>query len=164
MRIVVAGLLLAVMLGAAAGPMGAQRSGGDTAVIDKFLESKGGEGNGVLAEGIRTVLKGDLNHDGVADAAVLYTLEGAGGGNNYTQYLAVFLRVDGRLVPVANKAVGGKLYRSIAIKAIKDNVILCDTLDYAKNDPACCPTIKGKTQYVLEDKKLKEVKPMPAKP
>jgi hypothetical protein len=164
LRIEAAGVLLAVMLGAAAGPRGAQRSGSDTAVIDKFLESKGGEGNGVLAEGIRTIIKGDLNRDGVPDAAVLYTLEGAGGGNNYTQYLAVFLRVDGRLVPVANKAVGGKLYRSIAIKAIKDNVILCDTLDYAKHDAACCPTIKGKTQYVLEDKKLKEVKPTPAKP
>ncbi|HEV3254683.1 MAG TPA: hypothetical protein VG033_09760 [Candidatus Acidoferrales bacterium] len=161
---IAAGVLLAVMLGAAAGPMGAQRSGGDTAVIDRFLASKGDEGNGVLAEGIRTVVKGDLNHDGVPDAAVLYTLEGAGGGNNYTQYLAVLLRVDGRLVPVANNAVGGKLYRSIAIKAIKDNVILCDTLDYAKNDAACCPTIKGKTQYVLKDKKLKEVKATPAKP
>jgi hypothetical protein len=164
MKVAAAGVVLAVMLGAATGPMGAQRSGGDTAVIDKFLESKSGEGNGVLAEGIRAVIKGDLNHDGVPDAAVLYTLEGAGGGNNYTQYLAVFLRVDGRLVPVANKAVGGKLYRSIEIKAIKDNVILCDTTDYAKNDAACCPTIKGKTEYVLEDKKLKELKPAPPKP
>jgi hypothetical protein len=162
MRIAAAGVLLAVMLGVAAGPAGGQR--GDTAVIDKFLASQESDDNGRQAEGIRTVIKGDLNHDGVPDAAVLYTLEGAGGGNNYTQYLAVFLRVDGRLVPVANAPVGGKLYRAIEIKTIKDNVIFCDTLDYAKNDAACCPTIKGKTSYVLEDKKLKEVKPAPAKP
>jgi hypothetical protein len=162
MKIAATGVLLAVMLGVAAGPAGAQR--GDAAVIDKFLASQESDDNGRQAEGIRTVIKGDLNHDGVPDAAVLYTLEGAGGGNNYTQYLAVFLRVDGRLVPVANKAVGGKLYRAIEIKAIKDNVILCDTIDYAENDASCCPTIKGTTRYVLDGKKLKELKPTPKKP
>jgi hypothetical protein len=162
MKIAATGVLLAVMLGVAAGPAGAQR--GDAAVIDKFLASQESDDNGRQAEGIRTVIKGDLNHDGVPDTAVLYTLEGAHGSNNYTQYLAVFLRVDGRLVPVANKAVGGKLYRAIEIKAIKDNVIFCDTIDYAENDASCCPTIKGTTRYVLDGKKLKELKPTPAKP
>jgi hypothetical protein len=156
------GVLLAAILAAAAGPTGAQRS--DTAVIDKFIASQESDDNGRQAEGIRTVIKGDLNHDGVPDTAVLYTLEGAHGSNNYTQYLAVFLRVNGRLVPVANAPVGGMRYRAIEIKAIKDNVILCDTLDYAENDASCCPTIKGKTSYVLDGKKLKELKPTPKKP
>lgn len=162
MRIAAAGILLAAILGAAASPAGAQR--GDTAVIDKFIESQESDDNGRQAEGIRTVIKSDLNHDGIPDTAVLYTLEGAHGSNNYTQYLAVFLRVNGRLIPVANQPVGGKLYREIEIKAIKDNVILCDTMDYAENDATCCPTIKGKARYVLEGKKLKELKPTPTKP
>jgi hypothetical protein len=40
----------------------------------------------------RKVAYGDLNHDGSADAALLYTLEGGGLGNNAAQYLAVFVR------------------------------------------------------------------------
>jgi len=131
----------------------------DRAVIDKYLSSQESYKNGYQSEGHTTVLTGDLNHDGVADAAVLYTLEGQNGTNNYVQYLAVLVRVSGRLVPVARTVAGGKNYRAIEIKAIKDNLIWCDTTGYAPNDPSCCPTIKGSTRFALQGKKLKELGP-----
>jgi len=130
---------------------------GDAAVIDKFIAGQESGENGTEAKNYRSVLTGDLNHDGIADAAVLYTLEGGNGTNNYVRYLAVFVRVKEQLVPVAYAAVGGKNYRAIAMRAIEDGVILCETIGYAPKDPSCCPTIKGSTRYVLEGEKLKEL-------
>ena len=131
----------------------------DTAVIDKFIASQESEGNGYEAKGTaRTTVKGDLNHDGVADTAVLYTLEGMFGGNNYVQHLAVFVRVKGRLVHAADTPVGGKYYRAIELTGIRDNVLLFKTTDYAESDPRCCPSIEGTTRYVLRGGGLKELR------
>ena len=129
----------------------------DAAVIDKFIARQAENAGGSEPDGIRKVLTGDLNHDGVADAAVLFTIEGQNGSNNYVQYLAVFLRRNGRLVYAADAPVGGKNRRSIELDSIKDNVMFLDTTTYAKRDPSCCPTIKGRTRYVLVRNKLTEM-------
>jgi hypothetical protein len=146
------GLLLAVVCVAAV----AQDR--DRAVIDKFIRSQESEGNGYEAKGARTTVKGDLNHDSVADTAVLYTLEGQFGTNNYVQYLAVFVRAKGRLAHGANTPVGGKYYRAIELTGIRDNVMLFKTTDYAESDPRCCPSIEGTTRYVLKGDGLKELR------
>ena len=130
---------------------------GDAAVIDKFIAGQAEKEDGSEPEGIRKLIIGDLNHDGVPDTAVLFTIEGQNGTNNYVQYLAVFLRRNGRLVYAAHAPVGGKARRSIELTSIRDNVILLDTTAYAKRDSSCCPTIKGKTRYVLVRNKLTEM-------
>ncbi len=130
----------------------------DTAVIDKFIASQAARENGEEPEAIRKTITGDLNHDGIPDAAVLYTIEGQNGSNNYVQYLAVFLRRKGRLVYAAHKPVGGKNRRSIELTSIKDNVMFFDTTAYAARDPSCCPTIKGRTRYALAGNRLAEVR------
>jgi hypothetical protein len=129
---------------------------GDAGVIDKFIARQAARERGEEPDGIRKVVTGDLNHDGVADAAVLYTIEGQNGTNNYVQYLAVFLTRKGLLVYAAHTPVGGKNRRAMELTSIKDNLMFFDTTDYAKRDPACCPTIKGSTRYALVDKKLME--------
>ena len=128
----------------------------DSAVIDKFIASQESEGNGYQAKGIRTILRGDLNHDGIPDIAVLYTLEGQFKTNNYVQYLVVFVHVKGRLVHAAHTPVGGKYSRSIELTEITDNVMFFKTLDYAESDPRCCPSIEGTTKYVLRGGALQE--------
>jgi len=147
-------LLICLVCGAA---LAARGQRGDAAIIAKFIASQESYDNGHEAKDYRTVLRGDLNHDGVPDAAVLYTLEGGNRTNNYVRHLAVFVRTNGTLVPAAHAVVGGKNYRAIVMKAIQDNVILCDTTAYAPNDPTCCPTIKGSTRYILDGDKLKEL-------
>jgi len=129
----------------------------EAAVIDKFIARQAEKAGGSEPEGIRKILTGDLNNDGVADAAVLFTIEGQNGSNNYVQYLAVFLRKNGRLVYAAHAPVGGKNRRSIELTSIKDNVIFLDTTAYAKRDPSCCPTIKGRTRYALVRNMLTEI-------
>lgn len=130
----------------------------DVAVIKKFIASQESDANGSEYPEAEKIVVGDLNHDGVPDAVVLYTLEGQNGGNNYIQYLAAFVRKNGSLVHVADTPVGGKLRRDVDLSAISNNEVVLKTTAYAKRDPACCPTIKGSTKYVLVGNKLQEVK------
>ena len=134
----------------------AQAQSDDKTVVDKFISAQATREHGEEPDGIRKVVDGDLDHDGVADVAVLYTIEGQNGSNNYIQYLAVFLRKNGSLVYKARVPVGGKNHREIEITSIKDNSMLLNTTAYGPRDPSCCPTIKGKTKFVLVGNKLSE--------
>lgn len=128
----------------------------DQAVIDKYIAGQAAKEQGEEPDGVRKVIEGDLNRDGVADVAVLYTIEGQNGSNNYVQYVAVFLRKNGKLMFAARAAAGGKNRRAIEITSIKNNAMLFDTTAYGPRDPSCCPTLKGKTKYVLAGAKLVE--------
>ena len=128
----------------------------DKEVIDKYIARQAAKELGEEPDGVRKVVEGDLNRDGVADVAVLYTIEGQNGSNNYVQYLAVFLRNNGKLRFAARAAAGGKSRRAIEITSIKDNAMLFETTGYGPRDPSCCPTLKGKTRYVLVGAKLVE--------
>jgi hypothetical protein len=128
----------------------------DKGVIDKYISGQARRERGEEPDGIRKTIDGDLNRDGIADVAVLYTIEGQGGSNNYIQYLAVFLRRKTGLVFVARAAVGGKNRREIEFTSIQDNVMNFNTTGYADRDPSCCPTIKGNTRYALVGNRLVE--------
>lgn len=102
----------------------------DTAVIDKFISKQltyahGGD----EYEEARKVVVGDLNRDGVPDLAVLYTIEGEYGANNYAQFLAVFIRAKGGLVPVTHTVVGAKGTSTVELQSIRNNVIFLNTLN-----------------------------------
>ena len=128
----------------------------DQKVINKYLSNLANQLGGQIPEEVpRTIRTGDLNHDGTPDVAVLFTIEGP--GNGYAQYLAAFLRTDGILTPIDHATVGGKLYRAAKLISIQNGVINLAITSYAAHDPACCPTIKGTTQYQLVENKLKEI-------
>ena len=128
----------------------------DKTVIDKFIAAQAKRERGEEPDDVRETIEGDLNHDGTADVAVLYTIESQGGSNNYVQYLAVFVRKKTGLVFAARTAAGGKNRRSIDLTSIKDNVMYFDTTGYTDRDPSCCPSIKGKTSFTLTGRKLVE--------
>jgi hypothetical protein len=128
----------------------------DKAVIDKSIAAQAKRERGEEPDGIRKTIEGDVNHDGVADVAVLYTIEGQDGSNNYIQYLAVFVRKNTGLVFAARTPVGGKNRRGMELTSIKNNVIYFDTTGYADRDPSCCPSIKGTTSFTLVRNKLVE--------
>ena len=129
----------------------------DTVVVDNFIARQATQENGEEYADARKMLTGDLNRDGVADLAVLYTIESQNGTNNYVQYLAVFLRTKGKLVPAAHTVAGGKLNRNVELQSIRNNVIHCKTLSYRANDPASTPSRKGTARFVLVRRKLKEL-------
>jgi hypothetical protein len=129
----------------------------DAAVIDHFIAKQATQENGEEYKDARKMLLGDLNHDRVPDFAVLYTIEGQNGTNNYLQYLAVFVRTNGKLVPAAHTLVGGKLNRDVDLQSIKNNVIHFKTLSYRATDPASTPSKKGTARFVLIKRRLKEL-------
>jgi hypothetical protein len=128
----------------------------DKTVVDKYIAAQAKRERGEEPDDIRKTIEGDLNHDGSADVAVLYTIEGQGGSNNYIQYLAVFVRKKTGLVFAAKTPVGGKNHRGMELTSIKDNVMHFDTTGYADRDPSCCPSIKGTTTFTLTRRKLTE--------
>ena len=129
----------------------------DTAVIDTFISEQATRESGDEHTDARKVVAGDLNGDGLSDLAVLYTIEGQNGSNNYVQYLAVFVRAKGGLAPVTHTVVGGKSNRSVELKSIRNNVIFFKTLNYGPRDASCCPSKKGTTRFTLVKRRLKEL-------
>jgi hypothetical protein len=146
-----AGMAVLTALASAAFSQSAELS-----VIDRYIAKQAAEDEGEEYKKARKIVRGDLDGDGTPDVAVLYTIEGQHGSNNYTQYLAAFLRMKGQLVAVGSEAVGGKMNRSVELEAIADGEILLRTKEYAEKDPACCPSKAGRAKYRLVGKKLKE--------
>lgn len=133
----------------------AQGQGG--AVVDKFIAEQASREGGEEYEEARKVVAGDLNRDGIPDLAVLYTVEGQHGSNNYVQYLAVFIRVRGALVPAGHTAVGGKSRRGVELQSVRGGTIFLKTLSYRPKDASCCPSRRGVTRFVLVSRRLKEL-------
>jgi hypothetical protein len=155
MKIVPKLALLAMLLWVSSLTIAAQD--GDIAIINKFISSQATQIGGDEYPEARKIVKGDLNRDGVPDLAVLYTIEGMGGGNNHVQYLAVFVRSQGRLLHLTHTAVGGKLNRAVELKSISKNIIYCETLLYRPKDPSCCPSRKATARFVLAGNKLRQM-------
>ena len=129
----------------------------DTAIVDQFISNQAKQEDGEEYADARKMLTGDLNRDGVPDVAVLYTIEGQNGTNNYLQYLAVFIWTKGKLVPAAHTVVGGKHNRNVELQSVSNYVIRFKTLSYRASDPASTPSRKGTARFVLNKRKLKEL-------
>jgi hypothetical protein len=128
----------------------------DTATIDAFITRQAKRERGEEYPDARKVVTGDLTHDGQPETVVLYTIEGQGGSNLHIQYLAVFLRRNSKLSPLTHMDVGGKSTRGVELISVKNNSILLDTLNYGPKDASCCPSVTGKTSYVLSGGRLRE--------
>jgi hypothetical protein len=129
-----------------------------TATINAFIASQAKRERGEEYTDARKVVTGDLTHDGQPETVVLYTIEGQGGSNLYIQYLAVFTRRQGKLIPLTHADVGGKSTRGVELVLVENNSILLDTLNYGPKDASCCPSVKGTTRYVLLRGRLREQK------
>lgn len=127
-------------------------------VIDRYIAGVAKVSDASEYKEARKIIYGDLDGDGDEDAAAQFTIEGMGGGNNYGFYLAVFRNENGKLKGVTDDAIGGKLNRDVTFTKIENGKMLFDTKGYAEDDGACCPSIEGKTAYVLEGEKLVEKK------
>ncbi len=94
---------------------------------------------------------GDLNQDGLDDALKAFTIEGRGGGNNWTLHYAVFLNKDHKLVycNIFNRG-GDWAERITTFVSIKNNMLI-GYEEPANNFPEL-DTIP--VQYIYKDKEL----------
>jgi len=75
----------------------------------------------------REIVYGDVDGDGVKDAVVQYTLEGAGGGNSWGQSIAVFLNKKGVCKSSGDETVGGKFFRIFDLLKVVNREIIGGT-------------------------------------
>ena len=111
----------------------------------------------------------------IVAAVCIFTIEGLEGGNNYTQFMAVF----SALTPAAEghpirmnlldvMAVGGKGIRTIEFKKIiiklegERIVVSVPTLEYSHSDAMCCPSVKREAKFTFRPRagdRIKEMTP-----
>jgi len=100
-----------------------------------------------------TYALGDLNGDGVNDAAVV--LAANMGGSGTFIYLAAVVNQNGTPQHVASVSLGDRV--KIEAMAIKAGVITVDVVTHGPQDPLCCPTQKATKSFRLLADKLAPV-------
>jgi hypothetical protein len=93
---------------------------------------------------------GDLNGDGVDDAAVLL-VESSGGSGSFV-YMAAVLNQDGKPENVDTVLLGDRV--QVQSLTIADDQINVTMLAHGPDDPLCCPTQEVEQTYELQDNKL----------
>jgi hypothetical protein len=96
---------------------------------------------------------GDLNGDGVPDAAV--TLAANLGGSGTFHELIVVLSQDGKAVQAADLFLEDRLQENKL--SITDGLITLDAVRHGPHDPMCCPTEHAITVYRYQTGKLEVV-------
>jgi hypothetical protein len=100
----------------------------------------------------RKTLRADLNGDHREDLAVLFTLER---GNLWIQYLTV---ISSAGTPLATTEVSRKGVRAVDLDRAVGSTLDLSTKTYRPEDASCCPSVLGRTAYVLRGHRLNEIK------
>lgn len=125
--------------------------------VERFINAFAAEVRGAEYCEFRKIVRGDINGDGIADVIVVFTVEGACAddkktpagacGNHHEQYMKALLGKELKEVPLL--MVGERGERDIVGLAVNNGIIEAETLSYRENDPMCCPSLKGRTRFVL---------------
>jgi LysM repeat protein len=95
---------------------------------------------------------GDLNGDGLEDAAVV--LAENSGGSGVFLYLAAVVDQNGTPANVATQLLGDRV--EIKSVAVDGGEIVIDMVTQGPNDPFCCPSLEVTLRYRLEGDRLVE--------
>ena len=129
---------------------------------DTAIQLEDGEGSIAYGEGATerdyagidgdAVAFGDLDGDGIADAAVvLFT---SGGGSGTFKYLVAVLDRDGEPVQAARAYLGDRApVRSLTIAGGR---IVAETVTHRSGDGLCCPTLEITRDFALRGGELAE--------
>ncbi len=96
------------------------------------------------------VVFGDLNNDGLEDAAVI--LRSRAGGTGVSVDLAVVINDNGKPANVASRYLGDRV--QVKSGFIQDGIISLDLLIHGPNDGLCCPTLSLTWRWMLVNDNL----------
>ena len=96
---------------------------------------------------------GDLNGDGVQDAAVILLSSGGGSGGFFE--LAAMINQNGTPVQASLQSLGDRV--DIKSIAIRSGTIIVDMLTHGPDDAQCCPSVRETQRYQLEGRRLVRV-------
>lgn len=96
---------------------------------------------------------GDLNNDGIDDAAVIFAT--SGGGTGYFIDLVVVYNKNGEPQNIASTALGDR----VVVKhiSIKNGAIELHLLTHRESDGQCCPTKKTSLKYIVKGGVMLEI-------
>jgi len=120
---------------------------------ERFTEEQGSEREMVIELIPESTAFGDLDGDGVDDAAVL--LMEYGGGSGIFISLSAVINDKGAPKPVATVSLGDRT--KITSVVIKSREIILTMVTHGPNDAMCCPTLKVTQKYTLQGGKLVEL-------
>lgn len=98
---------------------------------------------------------GDLDADGVEDAAVV--LASSGGGSGTFKEIAAVLNHGGVPMHVASADLGDRV--KVEAIAVESGTIRAQLIVHDEDDPMCCPTKRVTWQYRLQEGKLVKMQP-----
>lgn len=101
---------------------------------------------------------GDLNGDGIPDAAVLITFDAE--GSDHAQYLVAYVATQETFRPAASRFIGGR-YRKVfdaEIDGIESGQIRLALRVLEPDDPYCCPSGTEEAVFALQDGQLVSLK------
>jgi hypothetical protein len=103
---------------------------------------------------------GDLDSDGVADAAAI--LAGSGGGSGTFISLAALLDEDGSPGRAATAYLGDRV--QVTSVTIEAGEIIVSLISHRSTDPLCCPTQPATRRFRLDRGSLVESAPASSQP
>jgi hypothetical protein len=121
-----------------------------TLVDGKFDVSDPAKNLKVSGQLIEPAAFGDLNGDGVADAALMIAANSGGSGTFHI--LIVVLAQKGQ---AASQLVGDRIQEKLL--TIQRGKIILEYLRAGPNDPLCCPSEHARTTYQLNNAALEKV-------
>ncbi|MDE2816000.1 MAG: hypothetical protein OXK81_04765 [Chloroflexota bacterium] len=116
----------------------------------KYEEAIEGSASKIHIALMDVVALGDLNGDGIWDAAVV--LEASGGGSGTFRSLEAVINEDGAPVHVASVLLGDRV--QIEELLIADQYIRVQMVTHGQGDALCCPTLRVVHLYQLTDEGL----------
>ena len=125
-----------------------QSLGGNTIQLkDGVYESRAEQKQVSLVD---SLWRGDINGDGVSDAAGLLAVN-SGGSGQFVE-LVVFLNTNGNLLPIPTLLLGDRVrVKSVRIDSGKISLAM---IVQGENEPLCCPTLHVSRSFVVEHGKL----------
>ncbi|MGH9884263.1 MAG: LppP/LprE family lipoprotein [bacterium] len=90
----------------------------------------------------------DVDGDSIDDFLVVFAVEAPAGGNNSTQFLAAFASGSNWAPSAVQVAQRGQ--RIVEGVEADGRTIVLQTLEYAKGDAMCCPSIESEARFQIK--------------
>jgi uncharacterized protein len=105
----------------------------------------------------RKMAQGDIDGDQVSDLVVASSHRGVDGKlTSSTPILMAFLGESYIQIKPYESGNGNPEIKYISNLRISDRIIYFDNVDYAKDDPMCCPSLKSTVKVGLQNQELKQ--------
>lgn len=127
--------------------------------VNQYIAKEAKTQEAVKSKKDRQIVMGDLDGDGDKDAIVQFTLEGFGGGNNWTQSMAVFINKKSIYKFADEKTVGGKFFTyTSTLSGVLKREVLLNTETCTEPPQGMCENPKrGTAKFAFRQGKLSEL-------